>query len=214
MESPLVWFLAAAIAVFAGSAGFFIGRGLILTRQKREVAAARDEASQIRKGSEAEAENLRKTGALQGKEEAFRLREEWEKEEDRRREELERAERHMEQRTDALDRQFEQLSEREGTQEARARELEREEKGLEGRTQDVEAAEREAREKLQGLAGISAEEAKQQLVEGLKDEARAAASNTVREIKEEAQRDADREAKKILALAIQRMAADQTAEMT
>lgn len=214
MESPLVWFLAAAIAVFAGSAGFFIGRGLILARQKREVAAARDEASQIRKGSEAEAENLRKTGALQGKEEAFRLREEWEKEEDRRREELERAERHMEQRTDALDRQFEQLSEREGTQEARVRELEREEKGLEGRTQDVEAAEREAREKLQGLAGISAEEAKQQLVEGLKDEARAAASNTVREIKEEAQRDADREAKKILALAIQRMAADQTAEMT
>ncbi len=214
METPLVWALAAAIAVFAGSAGFFIGRGLILARQKREVAAARDEASQIRKGAETEAENLRKTGSLEGKEEAFRLREEWEKEEDRRREELERAERHMEQRTDALDRQFEQLSEREGTQEARARELEREEKGLEGRTQDVEAAEREAREKLQGLAGISAEEAKQQLMEGLKDEARAAASNTVREIKEEAQRDADREAKKILALAIQRMAADQTAEMT
>ncbi len=159
METPLVWALAAAIAVFAGSAGFFIGRGLILARQKREVAAARDEASQIRKGAETEAENLRKTGSLEGKEEAFRLREEWEKEEDRRREELERAERHMEQRTDALDRQFEQLSEREGTQEARARELEREEKGLEGRTQDVEAAEREAREKLQGLAGISAEEA-------------------------------------------------------
>jgi ribonuclease Y len=58
------------------------------------------------------------------------------------------------------------------------------------------------------------QEAKQKLVDDLQDEARAEAANTIREIKEQAQREADREARKIIGLAIQRMAADQTAETT
>jgi ribonuclease Y len=64
------------------------------------------------------------------------------------------------------------------------------------------------------LAGMSAQEARKKLVEDLQDQARAEAANSLREIKEQAQREGEREGKKIVALAIQRMAADQTAETT
>jgi len=74
--------------------------------------------------------------------------------------------------------------------------------------------EQEAVRRLEALAGMSAQEARKQLVEDLQDEARAEAANTLREIKEQALREADREGKKIVALAIQRMAADQTAATT
>ncbi len=74
--------------------------------------------------------------------------------------------------------------------------------------------EKEARERLEALAGLSAEEAKKQLMDAMLDEARAEGAKDLRDIKEEAARTADREGKKILALSIQRMAADQTAETT
>ena len=68
--------------------------------------------------------------------------------------------------------------------------------------------------KLESLAGLSSEDAKKELIEDLEDEARAEAANSLREIREETQREADKEATKIVALSIQRMAADLTAETT
>jgi ribonuclease Y len=205
--------LAALAAVLAVS-GFLLGRGRERARQKREREAARDEASQIRKRALEEAENVRETALLQGKEEVFGLREDWEKEEDRRREEIERLERRNDERAEFLDRKFDSLSEREANQENRTRELDKHEQSLTDRTRNIQEVEAEARRKLEGLAGLSALDAKKQLVEEMADEARAEAAKDLRDIKEEAQRTADREAKKILSLAIQRMAADQTAETT
>jgi ribonuclease Y len=211
--NPLDIALAVVAAVLAVS-GFLLGRGRERARQAREREAARDEASQIRKRAREEAESTKESALLSGKEEAFRLREAWEKEEDRRREEIERLERRHDERSEFLDRKFDSLSEREGKQEDRSRELDREEQSLRDRTQNVKALEDEANQRLEGLAGISGEEAKQQLMDAMLDEAKAEAANSLREIKEEAARTADREAKKILALSIQRMAADQTAETT
>jgi ribonuclease Y len=74
--------------------------------------------------------------------------------------------------------------------------------------------EEEGRRRLEQLAGMSAAEALKKLMEALQDEARADAANSIREITEQAQREGDREAKKIIGLAIQRMAAEQTAETT
>lgn len=204
----------AALAAVLAVTGFLLGRGRERARQKREREAARDEASRIRKRSLEEAENIRETALLQGKEEVFGLREAWEKEEDRRREEIERLERRNDERAEFLDRKFDSLSDREAKQENRTRELDRMDQSLRDRSKNVQALEEEARAKLESLAGLSAQEAKKALVDDMLDEARAEAAKDLREIKEEAQRTADREAKKILSLAIQRMAADQTAETT
>ena len=206
--------LTAAVAVVLAVAGFLLGRGRERARQRQDRAAARDQASQILRRAREEADTLRETALLQGKEEAFRLREGWEKEESRRREELERVERRLEERSEFLDRKFDSLSEREASQEGRVRELDSREQSLRDRTRNLEEQERLAREKLEALAGLTAQEAKKELVAAMLDEARADAAQYLRDIKEEAQRTASREAKKILALSIQRMAADQTAEST
>ena len=211
---PLGIVPAAAVALLLGVVGY-VARGLVeRTRQKRAQAAARDEASKILAHAQEEADRLLKSKLLEGKEEVFRLRESWEKEELRLREDSERSEGRLTERSEALDRRFETLNERESVQDRRSREFEEREEKLEQTTQDLDRLHTEVRQKLESTAGVSVAEAKRQLVQDLKDEAKAEAANTVREFKEEAQRTAEREAKKILGLAIQRMAVEQTAEMT
>jgi ribonuclease Y len=205
--------LAASAAVLA-VVGFLFGRGRELARERKEREAAEDEASLIRKRAREEVDNLRETTLIQGKEEAFRLREGWEKEEGRRREEIERVERRADERVEFLDRKFDALSEREASQEARTRELDQQEQSIRDRTESLRGVEEEARTKLEALAGLTAQEARKKLLDDLLDEARADGAKELRDIKDEAARTADREAKKILSLSIQRMAADQTAETT
>jgi ribonuclease Y len=215
MGTPLVITLAAAIGlVLGGIVGSAIARNREKARRELEKRQATDDASRILRRAEDEGENLRKAGELAGREEGFRLRESWEKEEGRRREEVERLERHLQERSDGIDRRFDRLNARDSELEARVAEQEARAQSLGEREAGVEAQEAAARERLQKLAGLSAEEARKKLVEDLTDEAQAEAANMLREIKEQSQREADREAKKIIALAIQRMAADQTAETT
>jgi len=213
MITPLVG-LAAVGLILGVLIGFFLARSRERAHRELEKAESRDEASRILKRAQEEAENLRKAGELAGREESFKLRETWEREESHRREEAERLERRMQERSEALDRQFERLNERETELEARAAGLVRGERALADREAVIERDTAEARARLEQLAGMSAQEARKQLVDDLQDEARAEAANALREIREQAQRDADREAKKIIGLAIQRMAADQTAETT
>jgi len=215
MESPLVLALAAVLGVFVGGVSAFImANRLERARREKERAAAEDEGSRILARAREEANAVRRAAELEGREEALGLREAWEKEEARRRDEAERLERRLVERSESLDRKFDAMDARETNQEKRSQDLERREQELDQLKGEVEELGGQARRKLESLAGLSAQEARAHLTEHIRSEAEAAASNTVREIKEEAQRTADREAKKILALAIQRMAADQTSEMT
>ena len=88
---PLVVGLAAAVALLFGAVGY-IGRGSVeRSRQKKAVAAAADEASGILARAREEAENLRTSRVLEGKERVIRLRESWEQEEAKHREEERRS---------------------------------------------------------------------------------------------------------------------------
>ena len=214
MDSPLVIALAAAVTIIAVAAGLFVLRSLERSRREREEEAARNAASRILSKAEDEAEDLRKRAALQGKEEAYLLREAWEREESRRRDDLERVERRAAERSDALDRKFDILNQREERVERRVQNVEARSSALAEKEDEVRALGGEILERLESLSGISAEEAKKELLQDLEEEARAEAANSLREIREEAQRTAHGEAKKIVALAIQRMAADETAHMT
>ena len=215
MDSPLALVVAAVVALLVGLVvGHGQGRRRELARREQERAEGRDEAQRIVERAREEADSLRKSAELAGREEAARLRESWEREEARRREEVERAERRSEERSDSLDRKFDLLNERDAGQEARADQLREREAGLDRRERDVLSAEEEARGRLESLAGVSRAEALQRLVSDLEDEARAEAAQTLREIRDEAQREARREGKKIIALAIQRMAAEETQQAT
>lgn len=200
--------------LIAGLVGFIGGRTAEQKRLRRAHATAEEEAARILAKAEADAESLRKAEVLMGKEAAFRAKEEWEREETRRREDVERTERRIQEREEILDRKFLLLDEKVQAQEQRSADLGRAESGLVSREEGLNQRESEVQQRLEVLAGLSAEEARRQLMSGLEDAARAESAQRLREIKEEARRDAEREAKKIISLAIQRIAADHTAETT
>ena len=111
MNSPLVIALAAAVALLIGTAAGYLIRGNIeRSRQEKERAAAQDDASKILARANEEAEGLKKTRVLEGKEEVFGLREVWEKDEARRRDDVERLEVRVSERSDSLDRRLEEVA--------------------------------------------------------------------------------------------------------
>src|SRR2546426_2290586 len=104
----------------------------------------------------------------------------------------------LDQKLAAVDRREEELRKTDQQLQERARALGK-------RDQDISA-------RLEQVAGLTAQEAKLELISGLENAARDEAAALVRNITEQAKKNADREAKKIIALAIQRIAAEQTAE--
>ena len=214
MVTPQLTLAAAVGLVLGGVVAFFVLRSRERARRELEKAEARDEASHILKRASDEADAALRAGELAGREEGFRLREAWEKEESRRREDVESAERRNAERSVALDRAVDRLGAREVEVDERIAGLDVRHADVARRDAAVREAEGTARARLEQLAGLSAEEAKKELIEALEDKARADASNMLREVKEQAQREAEREARKIVALSIQRMAADLTAQTT
>jgi len=171
-------------------------------------------AKRIVGDAERESDGLRKQAVLAGKEEAMRAREEWETEARRRREEVEKEEKRLQEREVILERKFEVLETRDKDLGRRASDLGRKEKTVEERQAELDKLVSDERRRLEQLAGLSAQEAKAELIRRMEEEAQADAANRLREIRESARRNADREAKKIVALAVQRIAADHTAEIT
>lgn len=208
----IIWVIAAAL--LGGVAGALAGRALERARLRRARATAEEQSSQIIAAAGQEAETLRKSATLAGKEEAFRSKEEWEREEVRRREELERTERRSAERETALDRKFELLDSKADVLDKRAASMDERDAGVTDRVALLDGREHEVQERLEALAGLTAAEARRELIHSLEEEAKANAAQRIREVKEEARREAEREAKKIISLAIQRIAADHTAEST
>jgi len=177
----------------AGVLSFMVGRRV---ERRAAVAAARAAAAE----TERLMEEARQRVVLAAKEELMQARETFEEESARRRRDIERREELAEQRLGGL--------------EERARGLELRGRALEERDRTLGTKELEARTRLEQIAGLTAQEAKQELLRRLEDEARNEAAALARDLKEQARRNADKEAKKILALAIQRLAPESTAETT
>ncbi len=209
----------AVLLLVAASAAFFvIGRSAGTkgerTRQLAAGATAEQTAQRIVGDAERDAESLRKTAILAGKEELIRLREEWEAEARRRREDLERDERRVQERTTSIERKVELVDHREKDIALHVAEVAKRETRLTDRQNELDRLIVDERQRLESLAGMSATDAKGELIKRLEEEAHADAASRIRAIREETRRNADREAKKIISLAIQRIAAEQTAETT
>jgi ribonuclease Y len=204
--------------VIAAAAFFVLGKRAgvqsELRRQEEGQASAAQSAKRILADAEREAETLRKSAVVSGKEELIQLRQDWEKEARRRRDELGSEEKKVQEREVALERRAEGLDQRDKELGRRASETGRREKTIAEREQELEKLVFEERRRLEQLAGMSAADAQAQLVQRIEEEAHADAANRVREIRETARRNAEREAKRIVALAVQRIAADHTAEIT
>ena len=194
--------------------GKSLGRKGEVERQSAAKATAEETAKRITGEAERESDSLRKSAVLAGKEELIRIREAWEVEARRRREEVEREERKVQDRETQLDRKLDLLEQKEKDLGRRATEVGRKEKTVDERQGELDSLVGEERRRLEQLVGMSAADAKAELVRRLEEEAEADAANRLREIRESAKKNSDREARKIVALAIQRIAAEHTAETT
>jgi len=207
-----------ALIIVASPAFFILGRraGEKSERDKQLSAktTAEETSRRIVGEAEREAENLRKSALVSGKEELIKHREQFESEVRGRREEVERDERRLAERENVLDRKFELLEQRDKELGKRASDFGRREKAVQDREQELERLMGDERRRLEQMAGMSAQDAKNELMRRMEEEAQADAANRIREIRESAKRNAEREGKKIVALAIQRIAAEHTAEST
>ena len=209
---PLAEGLIAGLVV--ASVGF-----VVYSRNQRKgatqtLAAARKEAEALVADASVRGTEARNQIVLEGKMEILKLREDLDKEAQRRREEWERFERRAEERDRSFEKKFEEVRKQEAGFQGREQALTRREAGLRDREGEIEKLVAEQRTRLERIAGLTADEARREVLQKAEDEARGAAQALARDIREQAKRAAEKDARKIVAQAVQRLAAETTAETT
>ncbi len=175
----------------------------------REASA---KAEEILQGARKEAENTLKEATLQAKDYQLQVKLDFERETRERKNEISQLEKRLLQKEDALDRKTESLESRALEFGKKERELAEKEQGLERGNTELQEKIREVKENLERIAGVTAEQAKAELVEMVVNDAKLEAGKKVRAIDEEYKEEAGQKAKKMISLAIQRYAADYVTE--
>jgi len=184
-----------------GSIAFFIGRKTLLTKSRN-----------ILRDAEAEAEMIKKDKILQAKEKFIQLKAEHERTINEKNNKILLAENKINQREASLSQRMEELQRKNKEVEVVKANLNQQLELVNKRHEELDKYHRQAVEKLEVLSGLSAEEAKSQLIESLRSDAKAEAMGYVSEIIEEAKMSATKEAKKIVINTIQRVATEEAIE--
>ena len=207
MES-IIWLVVGAIVGIA--VGFIVTKYLANSSTKR----AAEEAHNVVEDAKRQADTLRREAVVEAKDEALRLRQEAQAENKERLKEVRAAEQRVNQREESLDRRVESLDSREQSLDSREHQISSMQGQLERRQRDLDASEQEIGMRLQQVAGMTADEAKTELLDTLKDEVAHESAAIIRDSEARTKAEADKKARSILSLAIQRVAADHTAETT
>jgi len=196
------------------AAVFVLGWWLSRRIAQGKLQDAQSQADKIVSEAGREAENIRKAATLESKEKYYQAKVDFEKETEGRRKDLERVQHTLQEREVNLDKKLEIVEKKEREVARMNEDLLVREKVVKSKDDKLTQLIAEQNQRLERIAGLSAEDAKRELIENLKEEARVEASQYVKDIKEQAKRDAEKEAKKIITLAIQRCAADHVVEST
>ena len=191
------------VALVAGLLGYVLRRFVA----EAKVRSAEEQARLVLEQAQRDAEAKVREAVVAAKEEAVRLRQEAEQELKERRQELQRLERRLTHKEENLDRRLAQLERKEEALNRQAHELER---------MQAEAEEliHRQRAELERVSGLTAEEAKQYLLKTVENEVRHEMAVMIREIEQEAKDEAEKRARNVIGLAIQRYAADHVSEAT
>ncbi|MGB1645690.1 MAG: ribonuclease Y [Crocinitomicaceae bacterium] len=177
-----------------------------------QKAILKSKTLKVLKDAEIDAENIKKEKILQAKERFLKLKEEHEskiKDRDRR---IQSSEDRAKAKENKLDNRLSELTKKERQLEKTSADYEAKYKGLEIRMKELDKTQEKRVSELSKISGMSADEAKKNLMEALKDEARTAAMAEIKEITEEAKLNGNKEARKIVIQCIQRVATEQAIE--
>jgi ribonucrease Y len=196
--------LGALVALIIGVAlGYAVNRYLM----KDRTARAAEEAERLVRDAEKQAETLKKEALLEGKDEILQLRQDAEADNKERRKEIQALESRMSEREASIDRRAESLDKREHQLSSQQGQLAKAESELETLIADE-------RDRLEHLAGMTADQAREELLNRVREDVSREAAAIIRESETRAREEADKRARNIVGIAIQRVAADHTAEST
>ncbi len=199
--------LTGAVALVALLVG--AGAGYLVRKASAEAAlgSAEAQARQVVEAAQREAEGKQREMLVEAREEVQRLRGEFDREMRDQRGEQQRLEKRLLQREETLERKMEALEQRDAALRERDAELQRVRAGLE------EIKTRQLSE-LERISGLQRDEARQILLQGVREETRREATQIMRDIETDARENGEKRAREIVALAVQRCAADHAAEST
>ena len=180
----------------------------------RLVANAEAEARKVLARAEIDSQRVAKDAEIVARERLLAARAEFERETRGQRLELVALERRLEQEQTELESRGAEVGEREQRLQSLETALEAQRTSLDDRARTLDAALDEQRVKLEQIAGLTTEQAKQELLHALENEARMDAANLVRKIEEESAEKAKEKARRVISMAIQRIASDHVVEST
>lgn len=195
--------------ILAVAAGMALGYVITVAVQK---SLARNRAKTILEEAQREAEVLKKNKVLEAREEELKIKAEAEKQANQRFSKIQSMEAKIKQRELQLNQQQSENQRAKNELETTRVNLESQLAVVENKKEEVERMRRKAQETLAHISGLSSEEAKEKLVESLKDEAKTAASAYINDIMDEAKMTANKEAKRIVVQTIQRVATETAIE--
>lgn len=194
-------------AVVAIVVGFIIGYFLMQKVLKERNDATALEAQNALADAQREAESMKREALVEAKDEVLKMKQDAERESKERMKAVRSSENHLNQREQSLDKRTEALDHREHQISSLQGQVDR-------RAKDVERAEAEVATRLEEVAGLTAEEAKTELLDGLKEECVHESASIIRDSEARTRAEADKKAREILSVAIQRLAADHTSQIT
>ncbi len=207
----LLWVVVALFVAIIALQGYFF---LVRRSAQKVRVEAEERAARLVQDTEQKRENTLREAELAAKEKLLQAKNEFEKVSRQRRTELEKIERRLLQKEDNLDKRQDELTRREAETGTLERSLTAQEKELSDRQGELDSLIEEERHKLEQIAGLTASQAKEDLIRVMENEARNDAAHLVKRIEDEAREQANRHAQRIIANAIQRNASDFVAETT
>jgi ribonucrease Y len=185
--------------------------------RKRTAAQAEESrlsAERILEDARKQAASRVKEADLEAKEKLLQMRSDFDRKSQQSRDEIKAVEKRLQQKEEGLDKKTQQVESRIAEVEKRDKSLNDREKRVEARETELDELIESQRHRLEQVAGLTADEAKRELIRGIENEAKLEAAHIMKRIETEATELGDQKAKKILGMAIQRMASDYVAENT
>ena len=190
--------------------------GIVLYKKSMEktVGSAKDQSERLIDEAKAEAKTLRKEALIEAKEEQHRLRSEFERESKERRAEISRTESRLSQREESINKKESILDKKLDNLDSIKKGLDERENQITELDLEVKQAHQKMLAELEKVAGLSQDEARKILMDELLDSVKKDAGIKAKEIEQQAKDEAERKAKNIVGMAIQRCATDHAAEIT
>lgn len=196
-----------AISLVTALIGAWIGFLIRKSIAEAKISSAEQAAEQIIEGAKKEADALKKETVVEAKDEVHRLRTEAEKDIRERRNEIQRQERRLLQKEETLDKKIDSLERKE-------EQVANKEKRIEETQAQIDQLYKDQVSELERISALTMEEARTIILTNVEQEVRHETAQMIKEIESQAREEADKKAREIITLAIQRCAADHVAETT